>query len=613
MTAPCPGDACTTAGPSRSPEERQRARVKLARKWAYLVSEDSYVPHPHAEVEQAMLELVHTLFAAVTADDVDAAAVAGARLVELNCVGSESLVSTLEVLTSAMLSDQDTLRLDRLPDRVGRVLGGLVSGLTETVRRTVLEQQDDMCRTLMSTVRKAMRETEARDAKVGELSTELSLLRAQLGYQLLHDALTGLPNRQFFATRLEQALGSGHPVTLFRLELSGFALANDGLGRLSGETWLTAAADRIHRAVAEHVTMVARLDGVDFAILLESASSTADIEALVALVNESLAEPTYLDGIGLATTASVGVVASPPHRPDAGGLLHAADLALRAAKRAGPGRWAMHAREVDTAERRLLRLAVGLPGAWETGQLTIGYEPRVGLADDRPVGVHAFLRWRDPEHDRSGHPSLALAEQTGLMPQLGRWLLRDAADQLCATHDRVGDAGGWSGADVVLVVSLSPNQSAAPDLVDVVLGVLAGSGLRPERMQIAMPASEVCHGRPQTAENLSMIAATGVRTAVHDFDGGAADLIQLADLPVREVWLSRRLAHQATRTDKASLITETMTGLVGLVHRTGATVGVDDLHTRAEADWWRQVGADTAAGRLYCPGGAHTDIADLLG
>lgn len=603
MTAPFPEDA--RAAP-RSPEDRRRTRRRLARKWAYLVSEDNYVPYSHIEVEEAMLGLVVSLFDAVAADpvDVDAAAEVGARLVELNCVGGTSLVSTLEVLSAAMLCDEETRRLYRVPERVGRLLGGLVSGLTEAVRRAVVDQQDGMCRTVKTIAGKAMRDVEAREAEVDELSTELSLLRAELGHQLLHDVLTGLPNRQFFATRLEQALGSGRRVTLFRLELCGFALINDGLGRLSGETWLTGAAERFHRVIADRVTLVARLDGVNFAILLESTPSTTDIAAMVLAINEALAEPTYLDSVGLATTASVGVVQSPPHRVDAGALLHAADLALRAAKRAGPGRWALHGPEVDAAERRLLRLAVGVPGAWETGQLEVGYEPRVSLADERPLGVHAFLRWRDPDaRDDSRHPSLDLAEQTGLTPQLGGWLLREAVDQLRAR----------SGADLVLAVCLSPNQSAAADLVDTVLGVLDDSGLCPERLQVAMPVTEVCHGREQAAENLTKVAAAGVRTAVHDFGGGAAELIQLADLPVHEVWLGAHLVRQAKRAGKASLVADTMSGLVGLLHRAGATVGVGDIRDRAEADWWRRAGADTATGRLYCPAGARTDIADLFG
>lgn len=601
MTAPVPEDARTAAGlPPRSPHERHRARVKLARKWAYLVSEDSYVPYSHAEVEQAMLELVGSLFEAVAADpvDVDAAAAVGVRLVELNCVGNASLASTVEVLTTAMLSDQEMRRLDRLQERVGRLLGGLVSGLAESARRAVIEQQDGLCRTLKTITGKAMRETEARETDVGALTTELSLLRARLSHQLLHDALTGLPNRQYFATRLEQALGSGRPVTLYRLELSGFALINDGLGRLTGEVWLNVAAERFHRVVRDQVTLLARLDGVNFALLQESTPSTTDIAALVTRINESLVEPTYLDSTGIATTASVGVVQSPPHRVEAGALLHAADLALRAAKRAGPGRWALHAPGADKEDRRLLRLATGIPGAWETGQLEIGYELRVALADDRPVGIHAFPQWSEDEP----HPSLELTEQTGLTPWLGKLLLRTAADELREQPS----------AALTLAVSLTPTQSAAADLVATVLAVLKESGLRPERLRIAMPTTEVCHDR-ETAENLSRIAATGVRTAVHDFDGGAAELIQLADLPVDEVWLGERVVRQAKRPDKATLTADAVKSLVELVHRTGATVGVGDIRDRAEANWWRRAGADLAAGRLYCPAGAQTDIADLFG
>jgi predicted signal transduction protein with EAL and GGDEF domain len=332
--------------------------------------------------------------------------------------------------------------------------------------------------------------------------------------------------------------------------------------------------------IGDQVTLVARLDGVNFGILQESRLSTTDIADLVAGINESLAEPTYVHDVGVATTACFGVVQCPPHRRDAGALLHAADLTLRAARRAGPGQWALHESGVDDAERRLLRLAVGVPGAWETGQLEIGYESRVSLADGRPVGVHAFPRWREPGLGDPWHPSLDLAEQTGLTAQFAGWVLREA--------------GTRQHADLVLTVSLSASQSAAPDLVDTVLSVLADAGLCPELLQITMPVAAVCRG---AAENLRLVAAAGVRTAAHDFDGAAVALIQLADLPVTEVWLSKPLVRQAKRADKASLVA----GLVALVHRTGAAVGVGDIQDPTEADWWRWAGADVASGRLYGP------------
>lgn len=190
---------------------------------------------------------------------------------------------------------------------------------------------------------------------------------------------------------------------------------------------------------------------------------------------------------------------------DATVLAAAAGLTLCAARRAGPG------------------------------QLEIGYESRVSLADSRPVV-----------------PAVA-----GIY-----WASRG-----------------------------TPSQSAAPDLVDTVLSVLTDTGLCPEHLQIAMPATMACH------ENLDLIAAAGVRTAVHDFDGGATTLIQLTDLPVTEVWLSKPLVRQAKGTGRASLVA----GLVDLVHRTGAAVGVGDIQDPTEADWWRRAGADVASGRLYGP------------
>jgi EAL domain-containing protein (putative c-di-GMP-specific phosphodiesterase class I) len=222
----------------------------------------------------------------------------------------------------------------------------------------------------------------------------------------------------------------------------------------------------------------------------------------------------------------------------------------------------------------------------------------VALADDRPVGIHAFPQWSEDEP----HPSLELTEQTGLTPWLGKLLLRTAADELREQPS----------AALTLAVNLTPTQSAAADLVATVLAVLKESGLCPERLRIAMPTTEVCHDR-EAAVNLSRIAAAGVRTAIHDFDGGAAELVQLADLPVDEVWLGERLVRQVKRPDKATLTADAVRGLVELVHRTGATVGVGDIRDRAEANWWRRTGADLAAGRLYCPAGAQTDIADLFG
>jgi predicted signal transduction protein with EAL and GGDEF domain len=279
-------------------------------------------------------------------------------------------------------------------------------------------------------------------------------------------------------------------------------------------------------------------------------------------------------------TASIGVVASPPHGADPVELMQAANVALRLAKEQGPGRWRLLTPDEDT-DRRLLRSAAVMPGALETGQLSVGYRMRVGLADERPVGFDAYPRWRETGLD--GEECLALAEQTGLSPRIGTWLLSTALTT-------------WRN-ELPLSVRLSPNQSAAPDLVDTVLGTLADTSLRANRLQLAMPATEVFAGRPQAVDNLTTLAEAGVRTAVHDFEGSPGDVVRLADLPLRMVSLTPRLVTLARTA--GPLMTRALTGVTALVHEAGATVSVDDVRTAHEAAWWRGAGADSATGPLF--------------
>lgn len=586
IPAPRPDDSHRAGGPRRSPEERDRARVRLTRKWAYLVSMTAYVPLVPTELEIPLREMVDTVFAAAAGEGEEAAAEAveqvGVRLVELNCVDRKSLRTSVDILAGALLADPDLRGLDRLTERVVRVIGALSGGFAEAIRKRTADQQDSMCRALMEVTRRAVADAQERANSLNEVNTELTLLQRQLGHQLLHDPLTGLPNRQFFTTRLEEMLASPGPVTLYRLELNGFPLVSDGLGRQGGERLLGAAASRILTAAGESA-MVARFDGAHFAILREGPADPEVVDRL----NHALSEPAYVEESGLATTANAGVVQCPPHGADPTELLHAADLALRHATRRGPGQWVLHQPDDDADDRRLLRLAAIMPGAWETGQVRVGYRLRVRLADLEPVAVDAFVRW--PEAERAGQPRhkcIDLAERTGLSQQLDGWLLRSAGERLRTWNEE-------SGRDLPLTVSLSPNQSSAPTLVDTVLGSLAYSGLPRERLRLAMPAAELFHGREQAATNLTALAEAGVSMAVHDFDGAAGDIVYLEELPLHSVGLSAALASRAVGSPRTSLVVKALTGLVALTHLAGLPVWVDDVGA-GEVDWWRAIQVDTA-------------------
>ena len=573
----------TSALPA-TPARPERERDKTARKWAYLLCTTTYVPLMQADLEQPLREMVDELFTALPGEGVEVAERVGARLVELNCVDRRNLQVTMDVLAGPLFTGAQR------PERVTHLLGGLAAGYAEALRKRTVDQQESMVRAVKAVAMKAAAAAKEHQTARSAISTELSLLRRQLSHQLLHDALTGLPNRQFFTTRLEEVLNSGGPTTLYRIELNGFALVGEGLAEPCADALLVDVASRLRAVAAGEDAMIARVDRAGFAVLHEHRPEVTrkhlSPAEFVGRFTEALAETTYVGDDGVALTANIGVVQSPPHGTNPIELLQAGDIALRQAQLAGPGHWRLLDRDDHAAARAAARLAAIMPGAVETGQLAVGYRLRVDLADRQPVAVEAYPRW--DEAGLAGPSCVALAEQTGLSPQIGRWLLRVAGEQ----------ARAWT-TELPLSVNLSPNQAAAADLVDSVLDTLAELSLPAERLRVALPATEVFVGRPQVLDNLAVLAKSGVRTAVHDFDGNPSDVVKLPDLPLRTVSLSPRLVALARTLGAKTLVSQAMSSLTTLVHEAGATVAVDDLRTEPEVAWWCRVGADIGGGPMF--------------
>jgi diguanylate cyclase (GGDEF)-like protein/PAS domain S-box-containing protein len=314
---------------------------------------------------------------------------------------------------------------------------------------------------------------------VVEDSTELKLLQNELSRQALHDVLTGLPNRQFFTTHLESALRRADPVagvTLYHLDLDAFSLITGGLGRQTGDLLLIAVAERLKALVAGEKAMVARFDGDEFVILVENRASTPDVVRTVTKINNELSEPVYVDGHGVAATASIGVVHRPPRDMDPAELLRASDMTLRRAKSNGRRQWELFHPEQHARDRMTFGLAAEMPGAWESGELAVTYRPVVRLLDKQVVGTEAILRWDHPIHGVvDGARCLELAEETGLILALGPWLLRTACEQL--RWDR----------DMPIGVNLTVNQSSDADLVGEVLSALRDTNVPPEQLSLGMP------------------------------------------------------------------------------------------------------------------------------
>jgi diguanylate cyclase (GGDEF)-like protein len=358
-------------------------------------------------------------------------------------------------------------------------------------------------------------------------------LEAQLQHNAFHDALTGLANRALFADRLDHALARtdrlAAPVAVLFVDLDDFKAVNDGAGHTAGDDLLVAVADRLRRTLRPGDT-IARLGGDEFAVLIEDAAEPGRPEAAAQRLLAALAEPfdAAENGAVVRITASVGIAMGAAGQHDAPELLRHADVAMYAAKAAGKGRSAVFEPEMDSAIIGQLRMKAELARAVELGEFTVYYQPTVELSNGRLAGVEALVRWQHP--DRGLVPPLdfiPLAEQTGLIVPIGRFVLREACQQMRAWHTSYPTSP-----PMTVSVNLSARELDEPGLVDSVRDVLAETGLDPAHLVLEITESLLLVDLPATVTILSALRALGVRLAIDDFGTGYSSLSYLENLPV---------------------------------------------------------------------------------
>jgi diguanylate cyclase (GGDEF)-like protein/PAS domain S-box-containing protein len=467
----------------------------------------------------------------------------------------------------------------------------LLAGRKERIKQphSLLRKDGELARiTLTATLLRSDDDKPSHFVTVIEDGTELMLLQGELNRQALHDVLTGLPNRQYFSTYVESALRRADPkygVTLLHLDLDAFAMICNGLGRRVGDHLLVTVAQRLKAVVAAEKAMVARFDGDEFGILVENTANTPALARIVSEINTELAEPAYVDGHGVAVSASIGVVYRPAPDLDPVELLRAADFTLRRAKAAGRGQWELFHASQDTHDRRTYTLAAEMPGAWENGQIEVVYRPVMGLADRQVIGVEALLRWEHPRLGPLSHSRcVELAEYTGLILPLGEWLLRVASRQVEWWRQRM---------DLPLVVSLTAHQSSDADFVARMVRAVKD----PSVLIVGVPVRALT--TPDAMDNVRVMADMGVRTVLDDFGTAPDELALIEDLPIRSVRLARKLVERQAHSAADAPLSSALMTLVPLVQLAGATVIVDGINARGQANWWRVVGADVAIGDLY--------------
>jgi diguanylate cyclase (GGDEF)-like protein/PAS domain S-box-containing protein len=437
-------------------------------------------------------------------------------------------------------------------------------------------------------------------------------LQERLRHQAMHDPLTGLPNRTVFFERLASALSAGgpdHRVGVCFLDLDGFKAVNDALGHDVGDRLLVVVAQRLADAVAGGGHLVARMGGDEFVVLVEGSTGTDEVTAVAQRALAAVAEPVRIEAHELAVSACVGVVERRAAGATASDLMKAADTTLYWAKaEGGRGRWALYDPTRAERERAATALAAALPLALARGEFTVDYQPIVSLSDGSVCAVEALVRWRHPTlgllaPDRF----IGLAEETGLIVHLGQWVLETACAQASRWHAE------FPRARLMMSVNLSARQVNTPDIVDRVAEVLARTGLPAELLQLELTESAVMttHGEP--VRSLRRLAGTGVRLAIDDFGTGYSNLAYLRQLPIHALKLAGPFVDDIRAHDPASLVAERIVdALVRLAHALGLSVTAEAVETVTQMQRLRELGCDSAQGRLLGNPVAPGEITDRL-
>ncbi|MEV5878968.1 EAL domain-containing protein [Streptomyces sp. NPDC052101] len=445
-----------------------------------------------------------------------------------------------------------------------------------------------------------------------EDTTERRLLNLRLRYEATHDALTGLPNRTLFFERLEKVLGAGEGQRfgLCYLDLDGFKTVNDSLGHAAGDRLLVEVADRLQSCATAPGEMVARLGGDEFVALTTGPGTERNVDELAERIMNALVTPISIDGRDLMVRGSLGIVEGPAGERTAAEVLRSADITMYRAKSAGGNRSELADPEADARAITRHGLTTALPTALERGEFFIEYQPLVHLGDGSVRGAEALVRWLHPQHGVLGPDRfIPLAEHTGLIVPLGRWVLEESIRQARAWRERHGEESAPG--PLRINVNLSPCQLSHPGLVQDTVDILERAGVAPDALCLEVTESALIGADDDLLKPLRRLAEMGVDIALDDFGTGYSNLANLRRLPVSILKLDRSFTQGMQRFPADPVDLKIVEGIVTLAHSLDLAVTVEGVETGAQAEQLRVLGCDTAQGWYYARPGPPERLHEL--
>jgi diguanylate cyclase (GGDEF)-like protein len=419
----------------------------------------------------------------------------------------------------------------------------------------------------------------------------------KVSYMAHYDGLTDLPNRIMFSETLYHAFNRrGGRIGLIYLDLDNFKSINDTLGHPVGDQLLTAVARRLESCVRQN-EMVARLGGDEFAILI-GARDLDRIELIAARIFKAMAEPFALAGHNVVIGTSIGIARAPDHGDNAERLLQNADLALYTAKAQGRNRATVFEPGMDEAAHARRMLELDLRASLGKDEMRLHYQPVVDIASGCVSGFEALIRW---EHPTRGvvMPNLfiPIAEETGMIVQIGEWVIRQAIKDLASWDD-----------DLSVAINLSPAQMRSASLLTTVINALARNQVSPSRVCLEITETVLMHDSEANIETLHKLSDLGLQIALDDFGTGYSSLNYLRSFPFDKIKIDRCFVDEIDIREDCQAIVRSV---VSLANSLGMTTTAEGVERAAQLDQLRREGCSEVQGFLYSKAVPVHELTDL--
>jgi diguanylate cyclase (GGDEF)-like protein/PAS domain S-box-containing protein len=437
--------------------------------------------------------------------------------------------------------------------------------------------------------------------------TERKMLIDQVSHLVLHDLLTGLPNRSLFADRLYQVTAQKKrydhemAIVLF-FGIDRFKLVNDTMGHEAGDRLLIMIAERLQKLLHTNDTLC-RFGGDVFSFILPGRESKHEAVTMSYRILASLSDPFNLSGQQVSLTGSIGIAICPQDGCDPENLQKNAETAMYDAKRSGKNCFRFYAREMNAQAAEMLRMDNSMPQSLVKGDFYLHYQPQLNLKDDTVIAVEALLRWRHPElgaipPDRF----IPLAEESGFIIKLGEWVLRTACSQ-CASWQKNGTI------PLRVAVNVSGRQFSEPDFVDMVAAALHDSTLPPALLELELTESLLIANEQQVLQKLKALKNMGVFLAIDDFGTGYSSLTYLKHFPLDRLKIDKSFINDILNDPDDAAITE---AIIAMAHSLKLKVIAEGVETREQLLFLEDRGCDEMQGYYLSKPLSERDLSSFI-